>query len=128
MSISGLAGHLARGGIPILDETAAEAFLDATPHGLLLFPGDPALHAESLDVAVILPELLAAFAGRYRAAALSPQAEAGLKARFGVLLLPSLVVTRRRSVLGVLPRLLDWNVYLQRLGGFLAPASAEVEA
>ena len=57
-------------------------------HALLFFTGDPAQRSEAADVAVVLPELLAAFAGRLRAAIIARAAEAALAPRFRVVVLP----------------------------------------
>ena len=44
---------------------------------------------ESFDVAVLFPELLAAFAGQFRGAVVAPEAEATLKTRFQIFVFPS---------------------------------------
>ena len=110
-----------RSGLPVLDAGTVDAFLAATPHALLFFTGDPAQRTEAADVAVVLPELLAAFAGRLRAAVIARTAEAALTPRFRVAVLPSLVVTRGADPVGVLPRIRDWSDYLARIDACLAP-------
>ena len=110
-----------RAGLPVLEAGTVDDFLAATPHALLFFTGDPAQRSETADVAVVLPQLLAAFAGRLRAGIISRNAEATLAARFRVAILPSLVVTRGADPVGVLPRIRDWSEYLQRIGQYLAP-------
>nr|WP_294506703.1 hypothetical protein [uncultured Rhodopila sp.] len=121
-----------RHGIPTVDGDSIDAFLApaaAEPaHTLLFFTGDPAQRGESNDVAVVLPELLAAFRGRLRAAVVARAAEDALKARFHVQILPSLVVTRGPAPLGVLPRIRDWSDYVATLQTLLAPAAPEMTA
>ena len=110
-----------RAGLPVLDAGSVDEFLAAGPHALLFFTGDPAQRSEAADVAVVLPELLAAFAGRLRAAVIARPAEAALAPRFRVVVLPSLVVTRGATPVSVLPRIRDWSEYLARIEEALAP-------
>ena len=87
-------------GVVAVDETSIDAFLSLATgeaeHVILFFAGDPAQRGETHDVAIILPQLLEAFAGRLRAAIVATRAEAALKQRFHVGVFPSLVVTRAR--------------------------------
>jgi hydrogenase-1 operon protein HyaE len=121
-----------RHGIPTVDEHSIDAFLAAAAgeplHTLLFFTGDPAQRSESNDVAVVLPELLATFQGRLRAAVVARPAEDRLKTRFHVQILPSLVVTRGAAPLGVLPRIRDWSDYMAALQTLLDPAAPEMAA
>jgi hydrogenase-1 operon protein HyaE len=114
-----------RHGLPVLDAGTVDAFLarttDAAEHTLLFFTGDPVQRTEAADVAVVLPQLLSAFAGRLRAAVIARSAEAALASRFRVVVLPSLVVTRAADPVGVLPRIRDWSEYLVRITACLAP-------
>lgn len=122
--IEALAG---RHGLPTVDETTVEAFLAPAagepPHALLFFTGDPASRTDSDDVAVVLPELLAAYRGRLRAAVVARAAEAALKPRFRVEVLPSLVLTRGADPLGVMPRIRDWSDYRATIDRLLDPAA-----
>lgn len=114
-----------RHGLPTIDAEALDAFLAPAAgepeHALLFFTGDPEQRTDSGDVAVVLPELLAAFPGRFRAGVVDRSAEAALKARCHVEVFPSLVVLRGRTVLDVLPRIRDWSEYLDRLDAALQP-------
>ena len=113
-----------RYGLPTVSAASLEAFLPPAEgesrHALLFFTGDPAERADSGDVAVVLPELLAAFPGRLRAAVVAREAEADLKARFGVKVLPTLVATRGADVVAVMPRIRDWSDYLETIAAALA--------
>jgi hypothetical protein len=55
-----------RHALPTVDASTIDAFLAPAEgearHGLLFFAGDPGSRAETLDVAVVLPEILAALA------------------------------------------------------------------
>jgi hydrogenase-1 operon protein HyaE len=113
-----------RHGLPRLDETSVDAFIAEPGCALLLFAGDPKQRMESDDVAVVLPELLKAFAGRYRGAVIALKAEDRLKPRFHVVMAPSLVVARGGDVLDVITKIRDWSEYVARLGAALAPDAA----
>ncbi len=112
-------------GVVPVDETSIDAFLASTPdepaHAILFFAGDPVQRSETHDVAIILPQLVEAFAGRLRAAIVAQGAEEALKGRFGVCVFPSLVVTRDGEPLGVLPKVYDWSDYRARIEALLRP-------
>lgn len=112
-----------RHGIAAVDAAAIDDFLAA--HGaaeasVLFFTGDPARWPEAHDVAVVLPELVAAFAGRLHAGVVVREAEPELMRRFGVMVLPSLAVVRGGETLGVVPKIRDWSVYVARIEAWLA--------
>jgi hydrogenase-1 operon protein HyaE len=119
-------------GLPTVDDDSVDAVLrPATgepPHTLLFFAGDPGKRVETLDVAVMLPDLLAAFRGRLRGAVVAPGAVEVLRARFHVIILPSLVVTRGTEVIGVLPRILDRADYTDRIAALLDPSAPVMTA
>ena len=114
-----------RTGLPFVDEASIDAFLapaaDEPVNTILFFTGDPKQRSESDDVAVVLPEILHAFAGHLRGAVVQRAAEEKLKARFNVVVMPSLVVTRRELPIGVLGKIRDWSEYLDKIGAWLAP-------
>jgi hydrogenase-1 operon protein HyaE len=114
-------------GLVPVDETSIDAFLARAPHSLLFFAGDPAQRSETHDVAVILPQVLAAFAGRLPAAIVTPSAENALARRFLVGVYPSLVVTRGAEPVGVLPKVWDWADYLSRIDAWLRPDAPLLE-
>ena len=115
----------ARAGLPFVDAHTIDTFLAPAAgepaHAVLFFTGDPSQRAETNDVAVVLPELLAAFTGRLRAAIITRGAEAALQARFHVVVMPSLAVTRAETPVGVLPRVRDWSDYIRTIERCLAP-------
>ncbi|WP_026790276.1 hypothetical protein [Pleomorphomonas oryzae] len=120
-----IAALASRHGLPTIDAETFNTFLAPAAgepeHALLFFTGDPDQRTDSGDVAVVLPELLAAFPSQFRAGVVARSAEAALKARCQVEIFPSLVVLRRETVLDVLPRIRDWSEYLDRLGATLSP-------
>ena len=111
-----------RHGLPRLGAADIDGFLAGAPaYALILFAGDPRQRLESDDVAVVMPELLAAFGGRFRGAVIAREAEEGLKSRFGVVMAPSLVVTRGGETLDVIAKIRDWSEYVAKLSAALAP-------
>jgi hydrogenase-1 operon protein HyaE len=118
--------------LPVVDETNIDAFLAPAagecPNALLFFSGAGAPRPESSDVAAVLPEILRAFAGRLRGGIVEPEAEAKLKGRFQIFVLPSLCVTRAAEPVGVLPKILDWSDYVQKIEAALDPQAPVLTA
>ncbi|CCD88847.1 Hydrogenase expression/formation protein hupG [Bradyrhizobium sp. ORS 285] len=108
-----------RGGLAEVDAGTVDAFLDdvnrAGGIAVLLSAGDPARFPEALDVAIVLPELITAFQGRLQGAVIARDAEAELGARFGVRVQPSLIFCRGTETLGVIAKIQDWSVYVDRI-------------
>jgi hydrogenase-1 operon protein HyaE len=111
-------------GYPLLDQDTLDACIAAPGDTVLFCAGDPLLYPECLDVAVVLPELMRAFSGRFRAAVVSRELEAELQARYGFNRWPSLVFLRDGGYVGVLSGILDWSVYLARIQDLLAAPTA----
>jgi hydrogenase-1 operon protein HyaE len=63
-----------------------------------------------------------------RAGIVATRAEAALKQRFHVGVFPSLVVTRGRETLGVLPKVCDWSDYIARIEAMLSPGAPALVA
>ncbi len=111
-------------GYPRLDADNLEPFLAAPGDAVLFCAGDPIQHPECLDVAVVLPELLRAFPGRFRAGVADAALDSSLQTRFGFNRWPTLVFVREGGYVGAVSGIQDWSVYLQRIGELLAtPAS-----
>jgi hydrogenase-1 operon protein HyaE len=121
-----------RTSLPVVDETNIDAFLAPAagecPNALLFFSGAGAPRPESSDVAAVLPEILRAFSGRLRGAIVAPEAEAALKGRFQIFVLPSLCVTRAIEPVGVLPKILDWSDYVEKIEAALDPQAPVLSA
>lgn len=99
-------------GYPLLDERNFEQFLQANRDLVLFFPGDPNRYRESLDVAVILPELIGALDRRLCPAVVSREHEDQVAGRFHVQRWPSLVFVRQGAYLGQISRVQNWQDYL----------------
>lgn len=89
---------------------------------VLFFPGDPAVARDSTDVAVVLPELVAAFEGRLNAGVVTDTWGDGktLKRHYGFSAYPSLVFVRSGDYVGTIPRIVDWGEYLEKISHFFA--------
>ncbi len=86
---------------------------------VLFFSGDPAQFRETLDVAVILPELVKAFEGRLRAGVVARSAEKALQARYGFRRWPALVFVREEGYLGAITGVQNWPDYLREIQALL---------
>lgn len=112
-----LVGRLLTDHRMVMLDTAAD--LAGAEGPLLVFlPGYAKAHVETADVAVILPELVAAFGGRLGAAVGGPDLEVALRAELG-LALPALVMVRHGRPSGAVARVRDWRDYLDRIAALL---------
>jgi len=88
---------------------------------LLLLPAHGRAHVETPDMAVVLPELVAAL-GADGGAVAGPACERQLRERLGGIALPALVVLGEGAPIGSLARMRDWDEFLERLGPLVAAA------
>lgn len=111
--------------IPTLDAASFDAsVVEAPGHLLVLFTEDPVRYRETLDLAVILPELLRAFPGRMRSCVLLPEAARAIAVRYGFRRWPALVLLKDGGYVGAIDGLREWQQYLQQLAELLeAPVS-----
>lgn len=113
-------------GMPEVGTGNVDAFLAGPGATVLFFTENPAQHPETLDVAVILPEIVAAFGGRLRAGVVSRDSERELQQRFGFARWPALVFARGGDCLGAITSIRDWSYYLARVQELLdSPARRE---
>jgi hydrogenase-1 operon protein HyaE len=92
-----------------------DAFASAPGHTMLLFVEDPVRYKETLDLAVIAPQLARAFAGVFRTAVLLPAAARAVAVRYGFRRWPALVVLRDGGYVGAIDGLRNWDEYLAEL-------------
>lgn len=92
-----------------------DAWLDHAGDQVLFFSGDPVRFPEGLDVAVVLPELQAAFGGRFRVGAVLRDDEDAVARRFGAQHWPSLVFIRDGGYVATVAGMKDWDVYLREI-------------
>jgi len=70
---------------------------------------------ETLDLAVIVPELASALPGRFRVGVLLAAAARDLQPRYGVRRWPAIVVLRDGAYVGAIEGLRNWDEYLSEL-------------
>lgn len=107
-------------GWPHLDDAAAlDAWRDRPGAHVLFLPGDWQRNLETADVAVILPELRAAFQGRFDCAVAGEALEPAVKEASGVFKTPALIFYRDGTCLGGIPKVRDWDDYMVLTARFL---------
>ena len=115
--------ELPRHGLTEVEAGNVDAFLAAADAAgaaaVLLSAGDPVRWPEAIDVAIVLPELIAAFRGRLRGAVIARKAESELGERFGVRVQPTLIFCSKGETLGLIGKIQDWPVYIDRISRLL---------
>lgn len=115
-------------GWPHLDSPDALAdYLARAGLHCLFIPGDVARNLETLDAAVILPELQRHFQRRFDCALVGNAIEAPLRDATRVLKTPSFLFYDGDRFLGGIAKIRDWDDYLARIPQILSqmPAPAE---
>jgi hydrogenase-1 operon protein HyaE len=107
-------------GFSSITEANIDAFVAAPGHALLMFTEDPLRVKETLDLAVIVPELAQAFAGRFRVGVLLPESARQLYTRYGFRRWPAFVLLRDGAYVGAVEGLLNWDEYLATVAQLLA--------
>ncbi len=109
---------------PLLDASTFDEWAAAPGHALLVFTEEPAQHAETLDLAVIVPELAHAYAGLLRTGVLLQPAARAIAPRFGFRRWPAMVLLKDGRYVGAIDGLREWQEYVDQLGALLrAPAT-----
>lgn len=103
-----------------VDTDTVQTFLQQPGDSVLFFSGDPVRFPEGVDVAVVLPELQAAFPGRLRVGVVPRHAEDALSARFASQRWPALVFLRDGGYVTTVAGMHDWTDYLRLVGEALA--------
>ena len=109
-------------GAAVLDATTFEAWAEQPGAAMVVFVEDPERIKETLDLAVIVPELAASRPGRFRVALLPPVPARALARRYGFAHWPAFVMLRDGRYLGAVDGIRDWDVYLGELDRLLAAA------
>ncbi|MDJ1007429.1 MAG: hydrogenase accessory protein [Paracoccaceae bacterium] len=86
----------------------------------LFIPGDPGKNLETTDAAVILPELVQAFQGRFDCAVVDEAIDYEVREAAGVFKTPLLIFFRDGAQIGAIPRVRDWSDYLARVTHILS--------
>ena len=109
-------------GYPVLTGATLPDFLESHGEVVVFFTENADKFPETNDVAMILPELVKAFDGRFSAAVLSLADQRKLQMQYGFREWPTLVFLRNGEYLGAISRVQDWNVYLSEINRILASA------
>lgn len=110
---------IAREGLAVVGQDTLDDLAADLEYAALFFAGDAARHAESDDVAIILPELVRAFRGAFTPLVVARDAERPLQRRYRFNAFPALVFLRRGGYLGVIQRVLDWQDYGAEIAAIL---------
>lgn len=106
-------------GYPLLNASNYDDFINTQTTVALFFTSDPGKHPETLDLAVVLPELVSHFNGQFTAAVVDRSFEKELQQRFDFKAWPALVFLREGQYLGNLTRILDWADYMSEIPAIL---------
>ena len=111
-------------GFRTFDAHDGDALAAGSGHVLLVFTEDPERFRETLDLAVIVPELAREFAGRFTVAVLLPEAARAIAPRYGFRRWPAVVLLRDGAYVGAIDGVRDWCDYRLELARLLeAPTS-----
>ena len=119
-----IAGLFSRHGYDDVRAESFDAFTRRPGHTLLFFTEDPARYKETLDLAVIVPELARAFPGRFAVGVLLPETARALQPRYGFRRWPALVVVRDGEYVGAVDGLRNWDEYLTEVAALLEAGPA----
>jgi hydrogenase-1 operon protein HyaE len=103
-------------------QVRAESFASfaARPgHTLLFFTEDPVRYRETLDLAVIAPELARAFEGRFALGVLLPEDARAVHPHYGFRRWPAFVLLRDGQYVGAIDGVRNWDDYLIELARLL---------
>lgn len=115
-----LAQLFTKHGATEVDAANFDAFTRRAGHTLLLFAEDPVRYRETLDLAVIVPEIAKAFAGRFAVGVLLPEAARAFHARYGFRRWPAVVMLKDGEYVGAIDGLRDWDEYGEEIARLLA--------
>ena len=99
-----------------------DAWTKTSGRSLLLFLEDPGRFKETLDLAVIVPELCRAFPGRFNVGVLLPGAARELAVRYGFRRWPAFVILSDGKYVGAVDGLRNWDEYLTEVARLLDAA------
>jgi hydrogenase-1 operon protein HyaE len=115
-----LARLVSETGADVLAAEAYDAWAAQPGPAMVVFAEDPDRYKETLDLAVIVPELHATAGGQFRVALLLPAASRALASRYGFTRWPAFVILRDGQYVGAVDGIRDWDVYVGELERLLA--------
>ncbi len=104
---------------PLLDAASFDAWAREPGRALVVFTEDPVQYRETLDLAVIVPELALAFPKRFRTGVLLQAAARAIAPRYGFKRWPAIVMLADGQYVGAIDGLRDWQDYIDDLGRLL---------
>jgi len=107
-------------GAAVLGADDFDAWAQGPGPAMAVFAEDPERFKETLDLAVIVPELHAAGGRRFRVGLLPPAASRAIAPRYGFARWPAFVMLRDGRYLGAVDGIRDWDVYVGELERLLA--------
>ena len=117
-----IAGLFTRHGYTEVRPDTLAAFTQRPGHTLLLFLEDPVRYKETLDLAVIVPEIARAFAGAFTVGVLLPEAAREVAPRYGFRRWPAFVILKGGEYVGAVDGLRNWDEYGIEVARLLAAA------
>lgn len=103
-----------------VDEHSVGDWVAGEGDRVLLLAGDPVRFPEGGDVAVVLPELMKAFPGRFVIAVVPQAREEAVARRYGTQRWPTLLFFREGQYVTAIAGMQDWDVYLAQVAAALA--------
>ena len=105
-------------GYPLLDDDNFEGFIEQTPLSVLFLTEDPKRFPESLDVAVILPELVKQFP-QLTPAVVSEDIQTACRGRYNFMAWPALVFLKHGQYLDAITKVQNWDDYVHEINRIL---------
>jgi hydrogenase-1 operon protein HyaE len=106
----------------VLSAETFDAWAQQPGPAMVVFAEDPERFKETLDLAVVVPELHATGGRRFRVALLPPVASRAIAPRYGFARWPAFVMLRDGQYLGAVDGIRDWDVYTAELMRLLTAA------
>ncbi len=100
---------------PLLTQDTLNDFVSQNHYSVIFFCNDAKLFPESLDVAVILPELMIAFKNQIVPAIVSRDDEMKLQRNYGFKTWPSLVFFKDGHYVGTISKVRNWDEYINEI-------------
>ena len=104
----------------VLAPDTFDAWSQQSGLAMVVFAEDAERFKETLDMAVVVPELHLAAGRAFRVGLLPPAASRALAPRYGFARWPAFVMLRDGDYLGAVDGIRDWDVYLAELQRLMA--------
>lgn len=109
-------------GAAVLSTESYDGWAGQPGPAMVVFAEDPDRYKETLDLAVVVPELHATGGRRFRVGLLPAAASRAIAPRYGFARWPAFVMLRDGQYLGAVDGIRDWEVYTAELLRLLAAA------